>query len=41
MGYPLELNTEVIIMRIIDGGVTAPEGYFATGVACGIKKAGI
>ncbi|HHW31961.1 MAG TPA: bifunctional glutamate N-acetyltransferase/amino-acid acetyltransferase ArgJ [Clostridiaceae bacterium] len=27
-------------MRIIDGGVTAPEGYFATGVACGIKKDG-
>jgi glutamate N-acetyltransferase/amino-acid N-acetyltransferase len=27
-------------MRIIDGGVTAPEGFFATGVACGIKKDG-
>ena len=27
-------------MRIISGGVTAPEGYFATGVACGIKKDG-
>jgi len=27
-------------MRIIDGGVTAPEGFFATGVACGIKKNG-
>lgn len=27
-------------MKIIDGGVTAPEGYFATGVACGIKKDG-
>lgn len=27
-------------MRLIDGGVTAPEGYFAAGVACGIKKGG-
>jgi len=27
-------------MKIIDGGVTAPEGFFATGVACGIKKDG-
>jgi len=27
-------------MRIIDGGVTAPEGFFATGVACGLKKNG-
>lgn len=27
-------------MHIIDGGVTAPEGFFATGVACGIKKNG-
>jgi len=27
-------------MRIIEGGVTAPEGFFATGVACGIKKDG-
>lgn len=27
-------------MKVIDGGVTAPEGYFATGVACGIKKDG-
>jgi len=25
-------------MRVIDGGVTSPEGYFAAGVACGIKK---
>ena len=27
-------------MQFIDGGVTAPQGYFATGVACGIKKSG-
>ncbi len=27
-------------MNIIDGGVTAPEGFFATGIACGIKKDG-
>lgn len=27
-------------MRIINGGVTAPEGFFATGVACGLKKNG-
>lgn len=27
-------------MNIINGGVTAPEGFFATGVACGIKKNG-
>lgn len=25
-------------MRVIEGGVTSPEGYFAAGVACGIKK---
>lgn len=25
-------------MNIINGGVTAPDGFFATGVACGIKK---
>jgi len=27
-------------MKIIDGGVTAPEGFFAAGVACGLKKDG-
>jgi len=27
-------------MRVIDGGVTAPEGFFATGVSCGLKKNG-
>ena len=27
-------------MQFIEGGVTAPQGYFATGVACGIKKNG-
>lgn len=27
-------------MNIIKGGVTAPDGFFATGVACGIKKNG-
>ena len=27
-------------MKIIDGGVTAPDGFFATGVACGLKKNG-
>jgi glutamate N-acetyltransferase / amino-acid N-acetyltransferase len=27
-------------MHIINGGVTAPEGFFATGVACGLKKDG-
>jgi len=25
-------------MNIIEGGVTAPKGYTAAGVACGIKK---
>ena len=33
-------ETEVMRMQFIDGGVTAPQGYFATGVACGIKKNG-
>lgn len=27
-------------MNIINGGVTAPDGFFATGVACGLKKDG-
>ncbi|NSW89849.1 MAG: bifunctional glutamate N-acetyltransferase/amino-acid acetyltransferase ArgJ [Firmicutes bacterium] len=27
-------------MRLIDGGVTASEGFFAAGIACGIKKNG-
>lgn len=27
-------------MNTINGGVTAPEGFFATGVACGLKKDG-
>jgi len=27
-------------MRLINGGVTAPEGFFAAGIACGIKKNG-
>jgi len=27
-------------MNKIDGGVTAPEGFFATGIACGLKKNG-
>jgi len=27
-------------MRVIDGGVTAPEGFFAAGIACGLKKDG-
>lgn len=27
-------------MQYIDGGITAPQGYFATGVACGIKQNG-
>jgi glutamate N-acetyltransferase/amino-acid N-acetyltransferase len=27
-------------LNTINGGVTAPEGFFATGVACGIKKDG-
>ncbi len=27
-------------MKEINGGVTAPEGFFATGVSCGIKKDG-
>lgn len=27
-------------MHVINGGVTAPEGFFATGVACGLKKDG-
>jgi glutamate N-acetyltransferase/amino-acid N-acetyltransferase len=33
-------NTGVNIMQVINGGVTAPEGFFATGVACGLKKNG-
>lgn len=28
------------VMNTINGGVTAPEGFFATGVACGLKKDG-
>lgn len=27
-------------MHVINGGVTAPEGFFATGIACGLKKDG-
>ncbi len=27
-------------MNIMNGGVTAPEGYFATGVSCGLKNNG-
>ena len=27
-------------MNLINGGVTAPEGFFATGIACGLKKDG-
>lgn len=27
-------------MNKIEGGVTAPEGFFATGIACGLKKQG-
>ncbi len=27
-------------MQVINGGITAPEGFFATGVACGLKKDG-
>jgi len=27
-------------MHVISGGVTAPEGFFATGIACGLKKDG-
>ncbi len=27
-------------MNKIDGGVTAPEGFFATGIACGLKNQG-
>jgi glutamate N-acetyltransferase/amino-acid N-acetyltransferase len=30
--------TGVDKMRVIDGGVTAPEGFFASGMACGLKK---
>lgn len=32
--------TGVKRMRVINGGITAPEGFFATGVACGLKKDG-
>jgi glutamate N-acetyltransferase / amino-acid N-acetyltransferase len=28
------------MMKTINGGITAPEGFFATGVACGLKKDG-
>ncbi len=27
-------------MHVISGGITAPEGFFATGIACGLKKDG-
>jgi len=27
-------------MKIIDGGITAPQGFYAAGVACGLKKNG-
>lgn len=27
-------------MNKIDGGITAPEGFFATGISCGLKKEG-
>ena len=33
-------NEWSVIMDILKGGVTAPEGFFATGVACGLKKDG-
>lgn len=36
----IKFIAEVKQMHIINGGVTAPEGFFATGVACGIKKDG-
>jgi len=32
--------TGVKCMRLIDGGVTASEGFFAAGISCGIKKNG-
>lgn len=35
-----EINVRGETMRIINGGITAPEGFFATGVACGLKKDG-
>lgn len=28
------------MMKLVQGGVTAPTGYFATGTACGLKKDG-
>jgi len=37
---PILYETGVKAMQYIDGGVTAPQGYFATGVACGLKKNG-
>ena len=41
MAVAVNFITEVNIMRIIEGGgVTFPEGFFATGVACGIKPNG-
>jgi len=41
MAVAANLITEVNIMRVIEGGgVTFPEGFFATGVACGIKPDG-
>lgn len=34
----LSYNLWRLIMNIIEGGVTAPKGFTAAGVACGIKK---
>ncbi len=36
----LNIITGVNFMQIINGGITAPEGFFATGVSCGLKKDG-
>ncbi len=39
MGYLIYPVSEMEIkMNVIEGGVTAPKGYTAAGVACGIKK---
>ena len=34
----LSIKTELTYMKIISGGVTAPKGFKAVGVSCGIKR---
>lgn len=32
------MNESMLDIKEIEGGITAPEGYKAAGMACGIKK---